>query len=176
VRKANASLATALSAALLAASQNVLGQTVGSQAELWHQRPQPQKLAFLEGFCEGARGMEVSESLKLGWLTCKPITEIKPGTPKDKLFRLCGLASSDSGRGALTYLDRFYQDKDHSDVPLWAAAVTFNDRACGENNMQGRLPKLQAQWKCVRQLTMLFQSGVSQPVIDKQIEECKRYQ
>jgi hypothetical protein len=154
------------------ASSNVTAQTIGSQAELWYQRPPPQKLAYLEGFCEGVGNVGQSDALNLGKLTCEPIARAKKSKSLDDFFRFCGMTSSNGGRGAIKYLDGFYRDNDHSDVPLWAAVASYNDRKCGETNVQGRLPVIQAKGKCIRQLSILMQSGVSKAVVDKQMEEC----
>jgi hypothetical protein len=148
-------------------------QGIGSQAELWVQRSPTEKAVFLQGFCEGARA---SDSMKLGDITCGPIEQIKKGTKAEDYFRLCGMAAGDDNRAATTYLDSFYRDKNHSDVPLWAAVATYNDRKCRENNVQGRLPTLQGRSKCLRLLIGMVQSGVSKPVIEKQKAECDSYQ
>jgi len=160
---------------LAIASLDLAAQTMtwNSPAEVWFYKSPNEKRIYLEGFCEGTKGFSTNE-LKLDWLTCT-MTIPEAGTNRAKFFRFCGIASLDDAREAVQYLDEFFSDENHSDIPVWAAAVAYNDRVCDEKNAQERLSKLQAEWKCRRQLGLMIQSDVSKSFLDKKSEECLSY-
>lgn len=162
-------LPTSIAAAVIVMllTKSALAQGYSSQSELWLFLTEPEKIAFMDGFCQGAGGRK--ESIKgLSEIACAAPRE----TPKGELFRACGLIYSSNKKRITTWLDGFYRDERFSDVPFWAAVAAFNDRACKESHVTTQLPSLQARGKCFRGLSSTIGSGVSKELREKMFAEC----
>ncbi len=154
---------------ITSSSQIVLAQSIGSQSQLWLQKSSVEKTAYLEGFCEGLSAFGAHPTYnKMGEQTCTDDSKSK------LIFRFCGKVWSDDAKPAIQYLDIFYRDKNHSDVPMWATVADHNDQSCNEHTVKVRLPSIQARALCGRQLVNMTGAGVSKAVIDRQQEECDK--
>ncbi|WP_133155388.1 hypothetical protein [Hydrogenophaga pseudoflava] len=119
---------------------------LGSEAQIWNQRSQVEKHAYLEGLCQG-----LSATRDLNYLSQQTCSD-PSSTPIGKVrLRICGVFYGTPEK-ATRYVDDFYKDKHHSDIPNWAALGAYNDRICEESNVQPRLAKLQEKMKCLRVL------------------------
>ena len=151
-----------LSLAALADPQDI---HVGSQAALWGQRTPVQKVAFLEGMCEGLAGQGRS---KLSDLSCGSSFTAGGGT------RFCFLVHSDSPTRAVAYVDRFYSERTQTEVPLWAVVAAYNDKSCKEDTITSKLPQMQKRNECIRQAAnMLASPGVSSAARQAQEAHCE---
>ena len=154
---------------IISSSKIVLAQSIGSQSQIWLQKSSVEKTAYLEGFCHGLSVFGGTPTYnKMGEQICTRDSKSK------SVFRFCGKVWDDDAKPAIQYLDIFYRDKNHSDVPMWAIVADHNDQTCNENTVKGRLPSIQASALCSRQLLNMHGTGVSKPVIDKQREECDK--
>ena len=155
---------------IASSSQDVLAQSIGSQSEIWLQKSSVEKTAYLEGFCDGVSAFGGTPAYNnMGEHTCTPVAG-----KGQLIFRFCGKVWSDDAKSAIQYLDNFYRDKNHSDLPMWVTVVDHNDQSCNEHTVRGRLPSMQARFLCGRQLVNMIGAGVSQSVIDRQKEECDK--
>jgi hypothetical protein len=161
---------TAIAIALGIYSCQPFAQGVASQAAIWSQKDSGARMAYLEGMCEGLQAAQ----LPVANLSCYDVLTEQPNGRQ--LFRFCGAVNSYGGRKAMAYLDEFYRDQRHSDVPVWAAAVAFNDNACRERNAGGQLQSLQARGECMRKLTALLELKVDRTVVEAQSKKCKELQ
>ena len=158
-------------ALLMIYSSGILAR-VGSQAELWGQRTSVEKAAYLQGFCEGVAVFSIAAKSNLDDIFCINPAEFGKSTAQ----RFCGLVWSENQNSARRYLDEFYRAKNHSDIPLWAAVMAYNDKACKENTVRGKLEGMQKRFLCSRQYGNMMEAGVSAPVLQKQKEECDKYE
>ncbi len=147
-----------------------VSQEVAKQSDVWNHNTRVQKLAFIRGFCTGAR---VHESLqRTSDLFCsRDVT-----APGPNPSRFCGLAFGEKPHSAVAVVDAFYTAQSHSDVPFWASVVEFNDRVCEERNVLDRLKSLQERGSCLRSWSVLVASNVSKQVRDNLLDRCKAIQ
>lgn len=154
---------------------NVIGQVnmslTASSADAWNDRSEEGKRAYLDGFCEGAANQDT------GRLYC--VGTLKTFTPNAKkafcldIFPPFGIAPGGNG---VAFVDSFYRDRNHSDLPIWVAVSAYNDKACSENRVTSAIPKLQRKFLCLRQTHELIAMGVQSDVINTQKEKCRTNQ
>lgn len=138
---------------------------LGSSAEIWNQRTDTEKTAYLEGLCEGFGASNIH---KLGDLLCdkEKIT---------KQTRFCFAVHLRNGADAISYLNKFYSNRNQTDIPIWAAIGAYNDKSCNEERYSHQLRQLQRQLECERQLFNLrMTKGISDAAINSQAEHCEK--
>ncbi len=137
---------------------------IGSSAELWAQRTAKGKVTYLEGVCEG---LDAFQQYALGELFCSASQVPLKG-------RFCLLVNTRDGKDAVAYVDRFYRNRQQTDIPIWAVIGTYNDDSCSENVVTSRLPKMQKILECRRQsISMARNQGVASEAIKAQQAHCK---
>jgi hypothetical protein len=148
------SLAVVLSAILFTvpAPGRAAPTTLGSDAELWLQQSSAEKAAYLDGLCAGLH----AGGQMAGELMCVPGAPVQRGQRPRWRFCAVRFGGGRDASGILPtgsdILDKFYAHPAHSDVPVILAVQQFNDQACHESNVGARIPAVQAQRKCMRQL------------------------
>jgi hypothetical protein len=120
---------------------------IGSPAVIWNQRGS-KKGAYLDGMCEGLGSNKGSTG---GDFVCQPGPQ--------RGLRFCTLVHRDDAkREAISVIDNFYKDKQHSHIPMWAAIAVYNDKACGENTVLSVVSKMQKRNEC---LYILMEVGLA---------------
>jgi hypothetical protein len=137
---------------------------MSSHAQRWGQRNAMEKSNFLQGMCEG---LQASNQYKLGELLCEM-------SQYPARLRFCATVILNGGKDAIAYLDRFYQNKNQTEIPYWAAIAAYNDTACKENTVTGNLSQVQRRNECLRQLAnMVGKKGVGPEAKKAQDAHCK---
>lgn len=154
-----------LFAVCLAATAQSREAHVGSEATIWNQRNAVQKIAFLEGLCQG---LAVQGRSRLSDFTCESSALDGGGT------RFCFLVNSDRPSRAVAFVDLFYAEKYQTEIPLWAVVEAYNDKACKEDAVTSKLPKMQKRNECLRQEINMFSSpGISAEARQAQKAHCE---
>jgi hypothetical protein len=150
---------------------DVQAYEVPSEASLWAQRTHPEKAGYIDGLCDAYKDVPKATT---GELFCKPLTYEGVQTPR---FCSARWKFSRDGRMAdpspgIRMFDEFYADKNHSDLPTWTVLTSYNDKACGENQVLSRLPHMQEKLLCLRQLTNMKMDHFPASVIAAQEAVC----
>lgn len=157
-------LATSLAAFISPAAAIDL-PSIGSPSEIWAQRNFKDKVTYLEGICDG---LSTSNHDALGELFCSSPTSNSAKT------RFCLLVHSADGKEAVAYVDRFYQNRQRREIPIWAVIGAHNDGVCSEDVVTSRLPKMQKIMQCRRQtMNLITTPGISPDTVKTQQAHCK---
>lgn len=143
---------------------------VGSEAEIWLQRSKQDKVGYLEGLCTGfaAGQSNLSHSVCAGALPSMDLSDGKGNTP-----RLCGLVNGFGLEKAIAHMDSFYRQRHHTDLPIWAAVASYNDKACGEQTAPNAvLTRMQKRGECFRNYTNVA-LRLAPEAKKKQLEYCQ---
>lgn len=143
---------------------------VGSSAELWFQRSAVEKVAYLEGFCQG---ITPGNRANLGELFCQPLDPDL--SSKEIKLRFCGIAAlsrSNEQSSAVSFFDSFYKDHTHSHIPTWAVIASYNDKMCSEETISNNIEKYQKEQSCLNDLLNMG-SSVAPAARKIQSEYCK---
>lgn len=160
--------AVSLLASFLSLGATANGFTLPSNAETWSALGDG-KQVYIEGFCAGASGTDT------GRLHCGDTAKgIDSKTP----FAFCGQAYESSGTvqsgKGIGFLNAFYKDSNHSDLPLWAVVRLFNDKACSESRVSGKVQAMQEKFLCLRQAGNMAGMGVVGDVLTAQQKKCEK--
>lgn len=141
-------------------------QKVLTKKEVWDSRSEQEKIAYLEGVCEGLRNLPGE---KIADVTCMPVER----TTQQKItFRFCGLPGIWDG---MRYVDVFYSDIKNYDVPVYLAINEYNDKACGENNSANGIQKAREYGQCVREWISLAGVENQTAVLKAKWAVCDRF-
>ena len=161
------SVASALAWSLLVGS-DALALTFYSSAEEWGALGSD-KQVYINGFCAGASGTDIGR-LHFG--------DTKNSINSNSPSAFCGQAYEPKGVNpigkGIGFVNSFYKDDSHSDVPLWAVVRYFNDKACSEGQVSGRIPALQEKFLCLRQTSNMIAMGVRGDVLRAQQNKCEK--
>ena len=137
---------------------------IGSPAQIWGHRSTLEKYNFLLGMCEG---LQTSDQYKLGESFCDRTQLLGK-------YRFCLSVNGNDGKDAIAYFDRFYQNKNQTEIFYWAAIAAYNDKACKENLVTSNLPQMQRRNECLRQsFNMVTNKGVGPEAKKAQDAYCK---
>ncbi len=135
---------------------------IGSVAELWEQRSSDEKLAYLDGMCDGLK--ETGRREIAGWTCSSDLTA-------NKAFRFCGLDRATGSKFVTTFL----ADKKQSEVDIAAIAAAYNDRTCKENNVTSKIRSIHDRAACFRQYSNMG-TATSPEARSKQLQHCNTLQ
>lgn len=147
---------------------NVDAETFSSSAEQWSALGS-NKQVYIDGFCAGAGGTD------LGRIHCgdtlKGINSKSPPAFCGQTYEAFGPVPAGKGIG---FVNSFYKDSSHSDVPLRVVIRYFNDKSCSENQVSGRISEYQEKLLCMRQASNMISMGVSGDVLKAQQAKCEK--